>query len=187
MSAPTATNVSFGKPNKAGSVYTAPLGTPIPADEAATLDEAFVGLGYVSEDGVSNNYERETEDIKAWGGDIVLTTETGRTDEWSLALLESLNIDVLKTIYGDSNVTLDQATGKIAIRVNSTQQPNRIWVIDMSLAGGAKKRVILPNAAISGLEEITYKDDDAISYGLTLKALPGADGDTHKEYIGAAA
>lgn len=176
-------NVTYGKPNKAGAVFTAPLGTTLPTDATTALGSGFTGLGYVSEDGLTNSYSRDIEDVKAWGGDTVLTLETDMTDEWSFSLLESLNSDVLEVFYGEDNVTV--SNGEISIKVNSDQKANRVWVFDMSLAGGGKKRIVLPNAVITETEDIPYKDDEAVIYGFTLKALPDANGNTHYEYISA--
>jgi hypothetical protein len=63
----TATNVTVGKPNVSGAVYRAPIGTTLPTDATTALDPAFVSLGYVSEDGLSNNNELSVEATKAWG------------------------------------------------------------------------------------------------------------------------
>lgn len=53
----------------------------------------------------------------------------------------------------------------------------------MVLKGGNLKRIVLPVAKITAIDPITYKDNENVGYGVTVQALPGADGDTHKEYI----
>lgn len=180
----TSTNVTVGKPKTSGAVFMAPIGTTLPTDAVTDLDNAFVELGYVSEDGVTNSNSPSSTDIKAWGGDTVLTTQDEKEDTWTLTLIEAMNINVLKAVYGDTNVTGTLQTG-IAIKANSKETEAHAWVIDMIQTGGVLRRVLLPNAKLSELGEITYKDDTAVGYNLTLKALPGADGDTHKEFIGA--
>lgn len=182
MATGTVANVTTGKPAVAGSVWRAPIGTTLPASAVAELDEAFVKLGYSSEDGLINENSPDTDDIKAWGGDVVLNVQNEKSDTWTIKLIEALNVDVLKAVYGSDNVTGALATG-ITIKANSTESEESAWVFDMVMRGGALKRVVLPDAKISEIAEITYKDDEAIGYEITLKALPGADGDTHKEYI----
>ena len=53
------------------------------ADATTALDAAFVPLGYVSEDGLSNNNELSVEATKAWGGNIVLRSLTEMNDEFA--------------------------------------------------------------------------------------------------------
>lgn len=175
-------NVSYGKPKIGGSIYAAKIGTVLPTDAKTTLNEGFKQLGYVSEDGVSNGRSIETEKVKAWGGDNVITTQTGNDDTFKFKLIESLNVDVLKTIYGEENVEGELETG-ITVKVNSKETGAASWIIDMVLKGGVAKRIVIPSAAITSMEEIVYKDNSAIGYGITLTADPDKDGNTHMEYI----
>lgn len=176
-----ATNVSTGKPKITGGVYRAPKGTTLPTDATTDLDTAFVCLGYVSEDGVENNNEMDVSVIKAWGGNIVYRSLTELDDNFALALIESENIDVLKTVYGDANVT--GSSGAIEINVVAEDPEEAVWVFEMALRGGKKKRIVIPTGAITSREAITYNDEDAIAYGITVSAYPDSDGVTHKEYI----
>lgn len=178
---PTVANVTTGKPKVAGAVFVAPTGTALPSDAVTALNSAFHELGYVSEDGVTNNNSPETEPVKAWGGDTVLMLQTKKTDEWTLTLIEALNTDVLKTVYGDSNVTT--GTGTIKVDATSAQLTDKSYVIEMSMKGGVLKRVVIPTGSISELGEIVYKDDEAVGYEITITALPNASGVTHSEYI----
>lgn len=174
-------NVSYGKPKIDGAIYRAPLGTALPTDAKTALDNKFEALGYVSEDGVSNNNSPEKESVKAWGGDEVLDVQTGRPDTFKFKLIESLNVSVLKTVYGDKNVTGDLTEG-IKVTVKNEILENSSWVIDMILKGGILKRTVIPEASINEISEIVYKDNEAIGYEITLKALPNAEGAYHHEY-----
>ena len=96
--------VSTGKPKIGGAVFRAPLGTTLPTTADETLDAAFVNQGYCSEDGLTNNNNKETESIKAWGGDTVLVVGTEHKDEFGVTLIEVTNPDVLKTVHGDDKI-----------------------------------------------------------------------------------
>lgn len=181
-------NVALGKPKLGGAIYCADLGTTLPADATTALDDAFKCLGYISEDGVTNENSPESDTIKAWGGDTVLTVQASKEDNFGFTLMEVLNVDVLKAVYGDGNVSGTIATG-ITVRANSEPLEAKAWVIDMIMTnddGKFLKRVVIPNGKITEIGEITYKDDEAVGYETTLTAKPGDATfgyDTHKEYI----
>lgn len=175
-------NVSAAKPQTGGAISIAPVGTPLPQNATSALDPAFQKMGYVSEDGLTNDTSIETENIKAWGGDTVLVTRTSREDTFGYTLLEVLSISVLKYVYGAANVTGDLTSG-IEIKVNNKVDEAVSIVVDMILNGGVLKRIVVPNGSVSEVGTITYRDNEPIGYNTTLACVPDSDENTHYEYI----
>lgn len=180
---PNATYVTAGKPKVGGSVYRAPLGTTLPTDATTALGSAFVDLGYCSDEGITNSNTIESDDIKAWGGDTVLSLQTDKTDTFQFTLIEAMNENVLKAVFGAANVTGTLATG-MTVKANATEQAEAAWCIEMVLKGAnAKKRVIIPCAKITEIGDVVYSDSDAVGYDITITAVPDTSGNTHYEYI----
>lgn len=177
-----AKKVTVGKPKKGGSAWRAPIGTPLPQSATDVLNEAFKSLGYFSEDGLTNANSPTSDKIKAWGGDTVANFQTEKPDTFKFCMIEALNVNVLKSVYGDKNVTGDLTSG-IHVKANSDEQEDFSWVFDMVLKGGIAKRIVVPCASVTSVGEIVYADNKAIGYDTTISAVPDENGDTHHEYM----
>ena len=179
-------NVTTDKPKVGGAVYRAPAGTAAPTDAKTELTSAFKCLGYVSDEGVTNANTRETEEIKAWGGDTVANPQTSKTDTLQMTLIEFMNVEALKAYFGDENVSGTLKTG-IHIKSNSGELERAVWVVEMIAAGDYPHRYVIPDGKVTETEDISYVDNDVAGLGLTITAYPDANGDTHHQYIGGTA
>ena len=174
-------NVTAGKPMIGGAVHVAPAGTTLPTSATADLDNAFVDVGYISADGLKNDLSRTSNAIRAWGGDEVLNIQNEKNDNWTFTMIEAKNINVLKQVFGDDNVTV--TNGETHIAVNSKELTKHSWVFDMLLSDGSAKRCVIPYGKIPNVAEISYTDTEAVGYAVTLNTSPDSTGNTHHEYI----
>lgn len=185
MAVGTATNVSAAKPNTGGAIYAGATSVQLPTSTSASIPTGMTALGYISEDGVTNTSSPTNKDVKAWGGDIVLSSQTEKKDTFSMTLLEVLNINVLKQIYGSANVTGTLQTG-ITVNVNANELPEQAYIVDMIMRNNTAKRMCIPRGKITEIGEVNYADGSAVGYKITITAMPDASGNTHYEYIKAA-
>lgn len=112
----------------------------------------------------------------------MLVVSTEKPDTFEFTLIEAVNTDVLKVVYGDDNVTGDLTTG-ITVTANADQALPHVYVIDMTLKNKTAKRIVIPNGVVSETGDVEYKDDDSVGYNITVDALPDERGNTHYEYI----
>lgn len=179
----TATNVTAGKPNVAGAVFCAPVGSTLPTDATTALGVAFKDLGFVSEDGVTRSISKSTTNIKEWGGGVVLITQDEKTTTIKLKLIEYLNANVQKFVHGDSNVSGTIAEG-LAIHINDAEDQEHSIVIEQIMRGGIPQRLVIPRGVITEIGDTVYRGNDTVAYDLTITALKSDDGNMINEYIG---
>lgn len=185
-------NVTFSKPgtsaNKSGYIWVAPLGTTIPADATTELDVAFVGLGYLSEDGLTEPASFEPgDDIVAAGGDTVAQSDPTFSKKWTGTCIEALNEDLLKVAYGSNNVTVTDATsakdGVITVKEQAGDLEHHVIVIDEMLKGGRKRRNVMADATFLITGDITHVHTALVNFEFTINAYPTATQPAQTQYI----
>jgi hypothetical protein len=146
------------------AVYAAPLGTTLPTTATGSLNVAFVDLGWVSEDGVTNAISRDTTKHYAWGGDVVKTTQDKYTETVKFALLES-NADVLSVVYGADNVT--ESGDAITVEHSSLMLERQSFVIDF-IDGDRAGRIVIREGQVVEVGDVKYVHKDLLMYDLTV-------------------
>lgn len=184
-------NVTFSKPgtsaDKSGYIWVAPLGTAIPTDATAALDKAFVGLGYLSEDGLTEPASFEPgDDIVAAGGDTVAQADPTFSKTWTGTCIEALNEDLLKVAYGSANVTVTPASttdGSITIKEQAGDIEHHVIVIDEMLKGGRKRRNVMADATFLITGDISHVHTALVNFEFTITAYPTANQPAQTQYI----
>lgn len=179
--AQNASNIYAAEPLAAGALYVAVLGTPGPTSATTILNPAFVSLGHVGEDGFKETTDRSIDKKKNFGGQTVKILQTDFTLTYAFTLLETLNPDVLKAVYGSDNVTVTAANsthGKLTeTRKNSKKLPRRSWVIDTMDEGlNAFYRNYIPLGQVISVGDVTVVHTDTIAYEVELEAFADASG-----------
>lgn len=149
-----------------GEVSVAPTGTTAPADISAALAVGFVGLGYVSEDGITESRDRSTNDIKAWqNADTVRTVVTDANLSYNFRLIETTEA-ALELFYG-SAAGVD---GALTVTPASTGG-RKSFVIDVE-DGADLLRIYIPEGEVSEVGDVVYASGEPIGYEVTIRAYP---------------
>lgn len=187
---PKNSEVRIGAPDQGvtGAIKHAPIGTTLPdlsaiAKAAVTLDPAFVGDEYVSEDGLTLSPAISTSDIKDWSGATVrkVLESFDGTLSWTMI---STNEGALGIAFGDENIETAAATIAHGVQVQAAlgaRMPERqSWVFLMK-DGDARIVIVVPDGQVTQVGEVTFASNAAIGWNVTLATYP--DDDRNSIYI----
>lgn len=184
---PSTTDVRVGAPDQkvTGAIKSAPIGTTLPAlssitKASVTLNEAFTGDEYVSEDGLTLTPSMSTTDIKDWSGATVrkvLETFDG-TLSWTMI---STNEGALGVAFGEDHVSSSNASsthGKQTRTELGAHLPDpRSWVFLMK-DGDARIVIVVPNGQVTEVGEVTFASNAAVGWNVTLSTYPDESGES---------
>jgi len=157
-----------------GELYKAPLGTAAPTGPTDPLDPAYVGLGYVSEDGVTENWDDSVDNIVAWqSATVVRSAVTESLGTLAMTLIQT-NAAVLEAFHRGSTMT-EPTAGTFQLDVKPIRSDPSAWVLDV-IDGARHIRMYLGNAEITERGEVMYANGQPIGYPITISCYPDADG-----------
>lgn len=168
-------NITIGLPKPGGAVYWAPLGTTLPTNASDSLDEAFVNLGYISDDGLTTSTEESVDKIRAWGREVVMISSTEYSETFSLNFLETIRESVLQYIKGTQNVTIGE-DGSVRTKTTGKTLPRGVIVID-TLQNNASEtpryhRIVYGDCQLSDRSgDQNYNNSDPLVYPATVEAF----------------
>lgn len=153
-----------------GAVYMGPTTADAPTSPTSTLDVDLLELGYLSEDGVAEERDRDIEDIKGHNGVIVRRVVTESSATFTFTCIET-NVQVIELYYGGT-VTEAGSFGSIDVDPSATGG-RRAFVID-TIDGDELIRTWIPQGELSEAGELARKNDEPLGYEVTITAYPDA-------------
>ena len=183
---PRTADVRIGAPEQSvtGAIKNAPLGTTLPTLSSITtsgvsLDNAFTGDEYVSEDGLTLTPAMSTTDIKDWSGATVrkVLESFDGTLSWTMI---STNASALGIAFGADHVTTQAAAtnhgAQIRAELGAHIPEARSWVFLMK-DGDARIVIVVPNGQVTEVGEVTFASNAAVGWNVTLSCYPDESGE----------
>lgn len=176
------------RPEDGGVFFRAPLGTALPELTDAPWDDldpdVFEDHGWMGDDGVTNGITRDTTDHQAFGGDVVKTTQNKYTETIKVTCYETNEV-VLKSVFGEDNVTVSETTGHRQITVNHSSLPHGRFVWLARVIEGDKTRLIrVKEGQLITIGDVVHVNKDLVRYTMTIQCYkPDPDTDAVSELI----
>ena len=184
---PYTKDVRVGSPEQAGAtgaILHAPLNTALPKlsdikKSGVTINQAFTGNEYVSEEGLTLSPSRTTTDIKDWSGAVVrkVMESFDGTLKWKMI---STDKTALELAFGASHITsVDTATTQHGVQVQAAlgayMADEYAWVFLMK-DGNARIVIAVPDGQITEVGDVTFASNAAVGWDVTLSCYPDSDG-----------
>ena len=166
-----------------GELYVAPVGTKLPKNESEALDKAFIGLGLVTEDGVSFTSGAEVEDIRSWQKpNPVRRVVTGRTYTVA-AQLQQYNRENFGIAFGGGDWTEPEpGVYRYDPPADSDALAEYAVVID-GQDGEREDRAVISRVTVEGDVETQFVRNAAALLPITFSALTPDDADRPWYYL----
>jgi len=175
-------NVSKTKFVQGGYFFSAPIGTTVPTDYNTALDAAFVNVGYVSKDGVSEDISSSSSSETDANGDVIWVGSSERTETIKLKLVE-IRKDSLAEIYGHSNVTTDTTKKMLTANHKNGGHDARIYVLELLLEDGRKWRQVIHNGTVTEVGTLSLASTELAGREITITAATNAAGVSVTDFI----
>lgn len=176
-----AKQIFIGLPDQSttGAILTAAVGTTLPTSAVDTLNVAFKDSGYVTEDGVNVSPTWNTNKLHDWSGANVRTMLDSFEGQVSFSLMELLDEQSAKQVFGASNVTKTAANSvhgeQLAITMGSTLPEELSWVFKMK-DGNAKALIVIPRGQVSAVDTLAFNRNNSANLPVTLDCLADSSG-----------
>lgn len=156
---------------QSGQVYVAPVGTALPTTPTASLNAAFVGLGYLNEDGATVNVNPDFQDFNAWQEfSPVRIDKTAQNAQVSFSLMQ-WDEDTVPLAFGGGTVTSPSSgVYRYELPTPSTGLDERALILDAD-DGGEHHRWIFPRVIAVEAVETNYRRSAEALLPITARVL----------------
>lgn len=165
-------NAELARVGVTGGVTKAPLGTPIPTDMSPWV-EPWVDMGYISDDGLTESVDADTEEFTPWQSNQPIRIEYTR-ETWTFqATFWESKYETIATYYrADRSDFEEREDGLIVMHQPAKPKRTRSAYGFDVIDGDYARRIITPSADVTDRDDVVYKSDTVIGYNVTITAYP---------------
>lgn len=157
-----------------GAVYVAPTGSTQPTTATEAWDAAFVDLGYLSEDGITEAHSTDWNIVRAWQNRaIVRQLLTGSDATFAFTLIETTRAGL--EVYHVGSTVTTEGPSNYRLEIQEPSEQYQVWGIDV-VDGDDHIRIIIPDGTVSETGDVTYQNGETIGYPITITARPDSEG-----------
>lgn len=156
-----------------GGAWVGPLGTAQPVDPAETPSGLWLPIGAISEDGLTNGVDEDSESFTPWGlSSPFRTVVTSSVRTFSFTAWET-NRPIVKSLQYKIDVDeLVPVEGVTTFAESAVSTPDRrSWLFDV-YDGTVWERFFVPEGEITERNEVTYAQGEMAGYEWTISTYP---------------
>lgn len=163
-----------------GAGWTAPLGTTSPGDPAIQPVAPWLPIGAISDDGLVQGFEEDSESFTPWGLTAPIRTAiTSSLRTFSLTAWETGRTTVQALQYRLDTADLTPTEGLTSFAETASPSPDRRAFWFVVLDGDSFQRgFYCPEAEITERSDVTHKQDEVAGFEWTITCYPDSAGNT---------
>ncbi|MDH6224362.1 phage tail protein [Streptomyces sp. MJP52] len=163
-----------------GGGWTAPVGTASPADPAIQPAAPWLPLGAISDSGLVQGFEEDSESFTPWGMvSPIRTTITSSLRTFSLTAWETGRTTVQSLQYRIPVADLAPADGLTTFAETASPTPDRrAWWFIVLDGDNFQRGFYVPQGEITERSDVTHTQNEVAGYEWTITAYPDLEGNT---------
>jgi hypothetical protein len=163
-----------------GAGWTAPLGTASPGDPAVQPVGAWLPLGAISDDGLVQGFNEDSQSFTPWGYTApIRTTITSSLRTFGVTVWETGRVIVQSLQYRVDATALAPVSGLTTFSETASPEPDRraFWFVVLD-GDNFQRGFYVPEGEITERSDVSHKQDQVAGFEWTITAYPDASGNT---------
>jgi hypothetical protein len=163
-----------------GGAWVAPVGTPALASPLIQPTDPWLALGAISEDGLTNGWDEESQQFTPWGLTSPFRTQiTQSIRTFGLTVWETSRRSVMSLHYRLDDAEFEpDGSGITKYAETASPVPDRRAFWFLVIDGDNYRGFYVPEGEINDRGDVTYKQDEMSGFEWTVTTYPDAAGNT---------